>query len=102
MGNETRADRRRKVSKFENVKPGDTVYCIGEEEDYSVFLFMAVCNGYVIVCPEYSGLENDFAGQLQEMCDESMEESGIDVYLFPEDRVFLSAGEAEERLEQGV
>ena len=90
------------MGKFDGVKPGDTVYRIGDDEDCSGFLFMAVCNGYVIVCPEYSDLENDFAGQIQEMCDESMEESGIDVYLFPEDRVFLSAGEAEERLEQGV
>lgn len=90
------------MGKFDNVKPGNTVYCIGDDEDYSGFLFMAACNGYVIVCPEYSGLENDFAGQLQEMCDESMEESGVDVYIFPEDRVFLSVCEAEERLEQGV
>ena len=90
------------MGKFDNVKPGDTVYCIGDDEDYTGFLFMAVCNGYVIVCPEYSGLENDFGGQLQEMCDESMEESGVDVYIFPEDRVFLSVCEAEERLEQGV
>ena len=54
------------MSKFDSVKPGDTVYCIsGDEdtgEDYSGFLFMAVCNGYVIVCPEYSDLENDFDG----------------------------------------
>ena len=89
------------MGKFDNVKLGDTVYCIGDdEEDYTGFLFMAVCNGYVIVCPEYSGLENDFGGQLQEMCDESMEESGVDVYLFPEDRVFLSACEAEKQLRQ--
>lgn len=94
------------MSKFDSVKPGDTVYCIsGDEdtgEDYSGYLFMAMCNGYVIVCPEYSGLENDFDGQLQEMCGESLEESGVDVYIFPEDRVFLSVCEAEERLEQGV
>ena len=63
---------------------------------------MAVCNGCVIVCPEYSGLENDFGSQLQEMCDESMEESGVDVYLFPEDRVFLSIGEAEKKTGQGA
>ena len=56
----------------------------------------------MIVCPEYSGLENDFAGQLQEMCDESMEESGVDVYLFPGDRVFLSIGEAEKKTGQGA
>ena len=90
------------MGKFDNVKLGDTVYCIGDdEEDYTGFLFMAVCNGYVIVCPEYSGLENDFDGQLQEMCDESMEESGVDVYIFPEDRVFLTAEGAEGRLRQG-
>ena len=90
------------MGKFDSVKPGDTVYCIGDDEECIGFLFMAVCNGYVIVCPEYSGLENDFGSQLQEMCDESMEESGVDIYLFPEDRVFLSVCEAEERLEQGV
>lgn len=90
------------MGKFYNVKPGDTVYCIGEEEDCSGFLFMAACNGYVIVCPEYSGLENDFGSQLQEMCNESMEESGVNVYLFPEDRVFLSAGETEKKAGQGA
>jgi len=58
------------MGKFDNVKSGDTVYCIGDDEDYTGFLFMAVCNGYV--------------------------------YIFPEDRVFLSVCEAEERLEQGV
>ena len=89
------------MGKFDNVKPGDTVYCIDDEEECIGFLFMAVCNGYVIVCPEYSGLENDFGSQLQEMCDESMEESGVDVYIFPEDRVFLTAEGAEGRLRQG-
>ena len=88
------------MGKFDNVKPGDTVYCIDDEEECIGFLFMAVCNGYVIVCPEYSGLENDFGGQLQEMCDESMGENGVDVYIFPEDRVFLTAEGAEGRLRQ--
>lgn len=93
------------MGKFDNVKPGYTVYCFSGDEDtgegYSGFLFMAVCSGYVIVCPEYSGLENDFEGQLQEMCEESLEESGVDVYIFPEDRVFLTAEGAEGRLRQG-
>ena len=54
----------------------------------------------MIVCPEYSGLENDFAGQLQEMCIESMEENGIDVYIFPEDKVCVSADDAAKQLRQ--
>lgn len=36
------------MNRFENVKPGDEVYCI-EGDDFSIFLFMAVCSDYVIV-----------------------------------------------------
>ena len=82
------------MNKLKNVKPGDLVYCINdEEEDFSGCLFMAICNNYVIVCSEYMHLEGDFDGQLAEMHEDTIEDCGVEVEIYPIDKVFLTESE---------
>lgn len=81
------------MNRFENVKPGDEVYCIEGYDDFSILLFMAVCEEYVIVAPMYSHCIGDFEAQLEEMSMESEDRDGVDVYLIPENRVWLTKEE---------
>lgn len=81
------------MDKIKNIKPGTLVYCI-EGDDFSGYLFMANCLDYVIVCPEYMAYEGFFIGQLEAMSRESYEWQGIDLYIFPISKVFLTESEA--------
>lgn len=78
------------MNRFENVKPGDEVYCI-EGDDFSIFLFMAVCSDYVIVTTEYYMI--DFEDQLKNMSEESVDCDGVTVNIFPKDKVWLTSDE---------
>lgn len=55
---------------------------------------MATCNNYAIVCSEYTIHKGYFEYQLSEMYEESIECDGIDVALYPINRVFLTENEA--------
>lgn len=83
-------------------KTGEQVYCIEEYEDgcdYSCYLFIAVCNDYVIVSPRYMS-HDDFEEQLVEMCEESQEWMKVSFVMFPLNKVFLTKEEAEKALER--
>ena len=82
------------MGKFDNVKPGEKVWCI-EEDDYASYLFMATCKNYVIVCPTYLDHKGEFDDQLAEMCKESEDECGVDVNIFRDDKVFLTEEDAQ-------
>ena len=84
------------MGKFNNLKPGDLVWCVIGENDYMGYLFMAVCSDYVIVCSEYMQHAGCFEHQLVEMRKESAENMWIEAYLFRKDDVYLTEDEARE------
>lgn len=87
-------------------KAGQGIYAIEVEEDYwdeaevGGFLFMAECSNYIIACSEYMHWEGDFENQLEEMCNESVENCGVDVYLLRKDLCFATENEAEDYLNE--
>lgn len=87
-------------------KVGQWIYAIEVEEDYwdeaevSGLLFMAECGNYIIACSEYAHWEDDFENQLEEMCNESAEDCGIDVYLLRKDLCFETENQAEDYLNE--
>lgn len=89
------------MNRFANTKPGDYV-CCAEGGDYSIYLFMAVCGDYVIVATEYAHHEGDFEAQLEEMSEESINNLGSEVMIFPEKQVFLTESEALKYLKEYV
>lgn len=93
-------------SRLEDLKPGDVVFCVNDKEkDFNGYFFMSVCNGYAIVCVGYMELLEDFDGQLAEMCEESLEKSGLDwnvVKMYPIDKVFLTDRKAMAYLRNNV
>lgn len=82
-------------------EPGQWIYGIEVEGDYfdeaeiSGYLFMAECGEYVICCSEYMSYENDFKNQLEEMYQESIENSGVDMALLKKDLCYATEEEAE-------
>ena len=89
------------MNRFENVKPGDETFCVEYDgEDYFVCLFMAACGNYVIATPMYSHCIDDFESQLEEMSMESEDRDGVDVYLLPENRVWLTKDEVMAHISQ--
>lgn len=87
------------MSRFDNVKPGDEVYCVEYDGDgYFICLFMAVCGDYVIATSVYSHCKDDFESQLEEMSMESEDRDGVDVYLLPKRRVFSTKQEVIEHM----
>lgn len=81
-------------------KVGEQVYCIEEyedENDYSCYLFVAICNDFVIVSPRYTHHDN-FNEQLEEMCEDSQEWLKTSFVMFPRKNVFLTREEAEAAL----
>ena len=86
------------VDRFKGVMPGDWVYCINEEDngefDYCGYLFMAICDNYIIVCCEDDDAEDNFKEQIRKMSEESAEYQGIEVYIYPAEKVFTTKSEA--------
>lgn len=87
---------------FEKLTPGDLVWCMENEgyddADYTGYLFMATCMGYVIVCSEYMHHAGWFDYQLAEMAEESEENMGVEVYIFRKKDVCLTEDEAKKRV----
>lgn len=71
-----------------------------DEADVSGYLFMAECGNYVICCAEDMSYEDDFKAQLDEMCEESIENQGVDVYLLRKDLCFATENEAKDYLDE--
>lgn len=83
-------------------KVGQEIYCIEEYEDgcdYSIYLYMATCNDFVLVAPKYTHSDT-FDEQLEEMCEESQEYQNVSICIFPRKNVFLTKEEAEKALER--
>ena len=83
-------------NRFKGLKPGDLVFCMAEGS-YSGLLFMAVCNDYVLVCPE--AWETEFDDQLEMMSDERIFGLSTGICLYSVKDVFLSEEEAEHYLQ---
>lgn len=87
-------------------KVGQLIYAIEVKEDYwdeaevNGLLFMAVCGNYIIACSEYAHWEGSFENQLEEMCNESFEDQGVDVYLVRKDLCFETLNQAEDYLNE--
>lgn len=83
-------------------KVGQCIYAIEVEEDYwdeaeiSGLLFMAECGNYIIACSEYMQWEDEFENQLEEMCEESRENFGVEVHLVKKDLCFETYYQAED------
>lgn len=81
-------------------KVGDTVWCLSENYDYTWdvigYVFMGICNDYIIVTSEYMGMT--FEEQLGEMCEEMIEHESLALYIFHKSKVFLTKEEAEAKL----
>lgn len=86
------------MGKPTELKVGDTIWCI-EGDDYCGIIYMATCGDYVIGCAENLSFINDFDSQLEDMAEESLANSGVEVYMFRREDVFLTAEEAEMALE---
>ena len=82
------------MGKPTELRVGDTIWCI-EGDDYCGILYMATCGNYVIGCAEYPCFQDDFDSQLEDMAEESLENSGVEVYMFRREDVFLTVREAE-------
>ena len=85
-------------------KVGQWIYAIEVEEDYwdeaevNGLLFMAECEDYIIACSEYAHCENNFTKQLREMCNESAEDYGVELYLLKKNLCFETQNQAENYL----
>lgn len=85
---------------------GQWIWCIEvvddcwDEAEVSGFLFMAECGDYVIASPEYAHWEDDFESQLEEMCEESFKEHGVEVYILKKDYCFETQNQAEDYLNE--
>lgn len=79
-------------------KAGEEVWCL-EEDEYSGYLFMAMCRDYVIVASHYAHCLS-FESQLIEMSKESYDDYGVTVEIFHKNRVFKTKKEAERALMQ--
>lgn len=81
-------------------EPGEQVWCVDEEgEDVTGYFFMATCGDYVIVMSHYFGCDS-LGEQLQEMYEESLEEEGVNVYMFRKDDVYDTYEEGMKALEE--
>lgn len=77
----------RDIKEQQEFKCGDLVWCITFDENYENYeyqgsIFIATCNDYVLVSPEYYGCENNINKQLCEMCDESIRGASLSIEMF--------------------
>lgn len=85
-------------------KTGQWIYAIDVvDEDYesaeiNEYLFMAECGDYIICCSEYIHWENDFTNQLKEMCEESIRDYGVEVFMLKKDMCFETKNQANDYL----
>jgi len=79
------------MENLNDLEAGDIVFCVNEDDDdYEGLIYMATCLDYVIVCTEYVG--RYFVDQLYLM---SQEVGTLEIYIFPEDKVFDTEDKAE-------
>lgn len=77
-----------------NYKVGDWYYTKDEDGDVCGYLFVARQGHFIIGASEYSHCSGDIEAQLNEMCEETLENQGVTVYIHNADLCYSSYEEA--------
>ena len=82
-----------------NLQLGDWYYTIDDYDEVAGYLFIARQGQFIIGAPEYYHCAGNAVDQLHEMCDETLSNDGVGMYVHLADKCYSTLEEAEKHLE---
>lgn len=81
-----------------NLQLGDTYYTEDGYGDVTGYTFVARQGQFIIGTVEYWNCRNRIVDQLHQMCEETLEEDGVDMYVHYANECYPTYEEAEENI----
>ena len=79
-----------------NLQLGDWYYTDDGYGEVSGFLFIARQGQFIIGTPQYMSCAGSIVDQLHQMCEETLEQDGVEVYIHYANKCYSTVEEAEE------
>ena len=83
-----------------NLQLGDWYYTKDNYDDIAGFLFVARQGGFIIGVSEYMEYAGCIVEQLHEMCEETLESHGVEMFVHHADKCYATLEEAEKEVEE--
>lgn len=81
-----------------NMQLGDTYYTEDNDGDIAGYTFIARQGQFIIGTAEYGNCRHRIVDQLHQMCEETLEEDGVDMYIHYANKCYLTLSEAEKNI----